>query len=154
MYTQQDYRDIDAQWRRRWRWLALGMLPLLAGLVWSFIARIQPLTVGLSILLGSAAVFIHGVSISPVAAYRHHLAGLLQGRNREMEGQFKGFDSQPALRDRVRFLPLMVNVGDPREPKDDRLLYWDLHLPLPDWQEGDRLWLSSFDKAVTDWRRI
>lgn len=154
MYTQQDYQDITNQWRRRLTRLGLAMLVPLAVLIWSLVKRIQPLTVGVTILMGCVALFIYGVAISPVGAYRKHIEELLRGRNREMEGIFKGFDGKYAVRDGVRFLPLMFNVGDPQEPKDDRLLYWDLNLPLPDWQESDRLWVASFDKSVTDWKKI
>lgn len=154
MYTQQDYQDITNQWRRRLTRLGLAMLVPLAVLIWSLVKRIQPLTVGVTILMGCVALFIYGVAIFPVGAYRKHIEELLRGRNREMEGIFKGFDGKYAVRDGVRFLPLMFNVGDPQEPKDDRLLYWDLNLPLPDWQESDRLWVASFDKSVTDWKKI
>lgn len=154
MYTQQDYQDMTTQWRRRWMWLGLAMLVPLAVLVWSLVRRIQPLTVGITILMACSMLFVHGVSISPVGAYRRYIGGLLSGRNREMEGLFKGFGDQYAVRDGVRFLPLMLNVGAPEEPKDDRLLYWDLNLPLPDWQEGERLWVSSFDKSITGWKRL
>lgn len=154
MYTQDDLKTVQEQYRKRWLWLVLGLLLPTAGLVWSLVVRLQPLTIGLSILTGCIFVFVHGVAISPVGAYRKHLSELLQGRNREMEGTFKGFDSRYAVRDRVRFLPLMLNVGDPQEPNDDRLLYWDLNLPLPDWHEGEQLYIASFDKAVTAWRRL
>jgi len=70
-----------------------------------------------------------------------------------MSGVFKGFDEDFVVRDKVRYLPLMLNVGDQADAGDERLLYWDLNLPLPDWQPGDRLWISSHDKAVADWRR-
>lgn len=153
MYTQQDYNEISTQWRQRWTKLALLMIVPLAVLIWSLIVRMQSLTVGMSILMGCAMLFYYGVSISPIGAYRKHMGELLHGRNREMEGVFKGFEHQYAVRDGVRFLPMMLNVGDPEEPKDDRLLYWDLNLPLPDWQEGEQLWVASFDKSVTDWRR-
>lgn len=153
MYTQQDYVDINAQFRRRWLWLVLGMLLPLAALIWSLTVRNQPLTVLITIVMLSAFIFVYGVSISPVGAYRRYLNDLLHGRNRELEGVFKGFDRQYAVRDRIRYLPFMINVGDPEEPNDDRLLYWDINLPTPDWQPGERLWIKSFDKSVTGWER-
>ncbi len=153
MYTQSDLEQINAQLRRRAGLWALPQLPMLAVLVYSLTIRSQVLTVVISVLMGWIAVFAAGVSITPVAAYRKFIRGLLNGRKRELSGVFKGFDKDTVMRDKVRYLPLMVNVGDISEQKDDRLLYWDANIPLPDWQPGDKLWISSHDKSVADWRR-
>ncbi|NLD02464.1 MAG: hypothetical protein GX674_04075, partial [Clostridiales bacterium] len=48
--------------------------------------------------------------------------------------------------------PFMLNVGDAKDEKDDRLLSWDIQHPLPEWHEGMKLWVSTFDKSVCDWR--
>lgn len=153
MYKQSDLDDISAQlWRRISLW-ALPQLPLLAALIYTLIIRNQVLTIATFVLMGWLAIFAAGVSIAPVASYRKYLRDLLVGRKREMSGVFKGFDEDFVMRDKVRYLPLMLSVGDPADAGDDRLLYWDLNLPLPAWQPGDRLWISSHDKAVADWRR-
>lgn len=153
MYTQNDLEEISVQLRRRVGLWALPQLPLLAALIYSLIIRNQVLTIVISVLMGWIAVFAAGVSIAPVAAYHKYLRGLLSGRKRELSGVFKGFDIDTVMRDKVRYVPLMLNVGDIDEPKDDRLLYWDANLPLPDWQLGDKLWISSHDKSVADWRK-
>ena len=153
MYKQRDLEDISAQLRRRIGLWALPQLPLLAALIYTLMIRSQALTIAAFVLMGWLAIFAAGVSIAPVASYRKYLRDLLAGRKREMDGIFKGFDENSVMRDKVRYLPLMLNVGDPEDAGDDRLLYWDLNLPQPDWQPGERLWISSFDKAVADWRR-
>jgi hypothetical protein len=153
MYTQSDLEELNAQLRRRVGLWALPQLPLLAALVYTLSVRHQVLTIVISILMGWIAIFAVGFSIAPVAAYRKFLRALLDGRKRELSGVFKNFDMDTVMRDKVRYVPLMLNVGDIGEPKDDRLLYWDANLSLPDWQPGDKLWISSHDKSVTDWRK-
>ena len=63
-----------------------------------------------------------------------------------------GYDDMDIIREGVPCRPFMLNVGEVKDEKDDRLLYWDAHLPLPQWQEGAKLWVSTFDKSVCDWR--
>ena len=153
MYTQSDLEEISAQLRRRIGLWTLPQLPLMAALIYTLIIRHQVLTTAVSVLMGWIAIFAAGISIAPVAAYRKFLRGLLIGRKRELSGIFKGFDQDTVMRDKVRYVPLMLNVGDIDEPKDDRLFYWDTNIPLPDWQLGDKLWISSHDKSVADWRK-
>ena len=153
MYTQKDLEDISAQlWRRIGFW-SLPQLSLMAALIYTLTIRNQTQTIAVFVLMGWLAIFAAGVSIAPVASYRKYLRDLLCGRKREMSGVFKGFDENSVMRDKVRYLPLMLNVGDLADARDDRLLYWDLNLQLPEWQAGERLWISSHDKAVTDWRK-
>ena len=153
MYTQQHLDDINHQLKRRMMRLLLPQLVLLAGLVYSLVIRSRWLTTGLFILMGALALFYWGLVLSPLRAYRKYLCDLLGGRQREYAGQFRGFDGHEVIRDNVRFMPFMLNVGNAEDLKDDRLLYWDTNLPLPDWREGEHLWVNTFDKAVTGWRQ-
>lgn len=152
MYTPQHLSDIDKQYKQRLNWLMLAQAVLLAGLVYSLVIRSRWLTTALFIAMGALALFYWGLVLSPIYAYRKFLRDLLGGRQRPYAGQFRGFDANEHLRDNVRFMPFMLNVGDPAQPKDDRLLYWDTNFPLPAWREGEALWVNTFDKAVTDWR--
>lgn len=154
LYSQHDVMDLGAQLKKR---LLLWLLPLallLAALVYTLVIRHEVLTIIVFVAMCWLVIFAWGLSLSPVRAYQRYVKDLLHGRQRELEGVFKGFDHDTVLRDKVRYLPLMVNVGDPDEAMDDRLLYWDINLALPDWREGERLWINSFDKGVTDWRRL
>lgn len=152
MYTQQDYLDINAQFSRKLRLMLLLEALLLAGLVYSLVIRLKWLTILISCVMGAIAIFYTGMTLSPLYAYRKFIRQLLSGRQRELTGRFKGFDAHEVLRDNVRYLSFLLNIGEQDEPQDDRQLYFDINLPRPDWQEGDRLWVQSFDKAVTQWR--
>lgn len=152
MYTQQDFEQVDAQMKRRLVWYLIPILALFVLLIVSFIIRIQWLSVLLLILTGVLAIFLWDISLSPVAAYRRFLRDLLAGRKREYSGCFRGFESREVTREGVPCRAFMLNVGEADDEKDDRLLYWDAYRALPDWQEGARLWVSTFDKSVCEWR--
>lgn len=154
MYSQENLNQIEEQFRKRLAMLGLLLLLPLAALVVSLALRIKWLTMLASILAGSLTILYVGMSLSPVFYYRKHLRLLLPGRKRELSGVFKGFEEHPVLRDKVRFYGFLLNIGELDDPIDDRQLYWDANLPLPDWQEGERFWVSSFDKSVVDWKRI
>lgn len=154
MYSEKDLTSIGEQFRKRLLLWLLPLLLLVAALVYSLVIRQEVLTIAVFVLMCWLVIFAWGLSLAPVRAYQRYIRDLLHGRQREMSGVFKGFDQDSVLRDKVRYQPLMLNVGDLAEPNDDRLLYWDSNLPLPDWREGERLWVSSFDKGITDWRRV
>lgn len=169
MYTEKDYRDICAQERKRWILLLIPCLLLLGGVIACIGWRVQVcallgdpdaaqeaekakyLALGLTALLGAVFVFFQGVLIAPVTSYRRHLDGVLHLRTRQTTGVFKGMEEKTVTRDGVRFYPLMLNVGKLTDEEDDRLFYWDVTLPRPDWKEGDRLTVTSHDLALGAW---
>ena len=153
MYTEQDYQDISSQLRRRWIALIIPAALLLGGVVVSFIFRVKWLTEALSILLGAGFIFFYGMFISPVNAYRKHLDEVLHGRVRQTTGSFKEMEEQTVMRDGVCYYPMMLSVGDPNDPEDDRLFYFDANLPRPDWKFGDMLTVTAHDKALGAWSR-
>lgn len=151
MYSQSDYQDIDRQFHSKLRLLLIVEALFLGVLVYSLVIRAKWLTILLSCVMGAIAIFYSGMTLSPLFAYRKYIRLLLTGRQRELTGYFKGFDAHEVLRDNVRFLSFLLNIGEQDLPEDDRQLYYDVNLPLPKWQPGDRLHVESFDKAVTKW---
>lgn len=152
MYTEQDYEDIRTQLGNRLIAFGIPAVLLLAGVVVSLVYRVEWATILLTALLGCACVFVYGLLLSPVIAYKKHLDGVLHGRTREIAGQFKEMGEAPALRDGVQFFPVTLSVGRMDEPKDDRLFYFDANLPRPAWQPGDALVLTVHDKAIGAWK--
>ena len=151
VYTQEDYTAIDRQYKRRLLWCLTPVAILLIGLIISFIIRIEWLSALLLIVAGALFIFLWDTVLSPVLAYRKFLRDLLSGRKRDYIGRFQGFESQNIMREGIPCRPFMLNVGDGKNEKDDRLLYWDTQMPLPEWQEGMKLRVSTFDKSVCDW---
>ena len=135
--------------------MALGIpaVLMLAGVIVSFVLRVKWLTMALSVLLGAYCIFCYGMLLFPVIAYGRHLDNVLHGRVRSTTGAFKEMEEQPVLRDGVRYYPMMISVGDPENPEDDRLFYYDANLPRPEWKPGDMLTVTAHDKAVGAWAR-
>ena len=152
MYTQEDFAAIDRQYKRRLLWSLIPVSILLIGLIFSFIVRIEWLSVVLLIAAGALFIFLWDTVLSPVLSYRKFLRDLLSGRKRDYSGRFKGFKNLNIIREGIPCRPFMLNVDDVKDEKDDRLLYWDIQHPLPEWHEGMKLWVSTFDKSVCDWR--
>ena len=153
MYTEQDYQDIRGQIRQRSFALGIPAVLLLAGVIASFVFRVKPLTMGLSVLLGVFCIFGYGMLLYPVIAYGRHLDEVLHGRVRSTTGAFKEMEEQAVLRDGVKYYPMMLSVGDMENPEDDRLFYYDANLPRPDWKVGEMLTVTAHDKALGAWER-
>ena len=153
MYTEQDYQDIRGQIRQRSFALGIPAVLLLAGVIASFVFRVKPLTMGLSVLLGVFCIFGYGMLLYPVIAYGRHLDEVLHGRVRSTTGAFKEMEEQAVMRDGVKYYPMMLNVGDMENPEDDRLFYYDANLPRPDWKVGEMLTVTAHDKALGAWER-
>ena len=151
MYTEQDYSSISAQLKKRVLAASIPAVFLLGGVVWSFIVRIKWLTMLLTAFTGAYCVFMHGMLIAPVTAYRRHIANALTGRTRKTTGIFKEMEATAVQREGVQYFPMLITVGDPADPEDDRLFYYDANLPRPDWTSGQKLTITSHDKFVADW---
>ena len=76
----------------------------------------------------------------------------LNGRSRETQGVFVGMEDKPVTREGLLLYPLTINVGEAIRDDGNRLFYYDAHLPLPDWKEGDCLCLTSYDNRITAWK--
>ena len=154
MYSSQNVTDITSQLRKRTFLLAIPLVLLLAGVVASILYRVQWLTILLFILCCFVLIFCWGLFLSPLHQYRKFLQSAIHGQNRTMEGYFKRFVDEKSERDGVYFIPLFINISNSDEEEDDRLFYFDANLPLPDWKVGEKLSITSQDKAVISWQRI
>ncbi len=151
MYTKQDFDDLTAQLKKRRLILSLPCILLLGLIVYSLIIRLMWLTIALSILLGILLIFGITMFISPVSVYRRHVDHALYGRVRKTEGCLKEMEETPVWRDGLMLLPLIININDMKNEEDDRLFYYDGRRPLPGWDVGQRLLLTSYDKLITNW---
>ena len=152
MYSKQDVLDADRQYRRA---VLLWLIPetlLLLGVAVSFVYRIEWLTILLSFLLGAALVFSLNLYVLPVRRYREYLNMALTGKTRRSVAAFKSFSDQIAVREGVRFYPVIMHVGNPRFEMDERQFFWDINLPRPEWKEGDKIALLSHEKLIVGWQ--
>ena len=155
MYQQSNWEENHQQLKRRVLALSIPLVFFLAGIVISLLPsiRLQWLTILLTILGGSLAIFCYSMFISPVVSYGRHLKNVLQGRTRETTGRVREIAEQSCIREDVEYYPMSINVGDKDDDADDRLFYYDVQKGTPPFVLGDRITVISHDKAVADFRK-
>lgn len=153
MYTEQDYQAISAQYKSRLSAVCLPAAALLGLAVFCFVRRIIWLGIASTILCGAVCIFCMELFVLPVKHYRRHLDNVLHGRVRSTTGAFKEMEEKAVPREGVKYYPMMLSVGNPDNPEDDRLFYYDANLPRPDWKAGEIITVTAHDKAVGAWSR-
>ena len=151
MYSMNDVIGLNRQLRAR---TLLWLIPealLLAGIIVSFIVRIQWQTALLSFFLGAVILFSLSLFILPVKHYRDFLLAALQGKTSRFTMAFKAFEETAVMMEGVRFYPLLMKVDSPKEGLDERRFFWDANLPRPAWHQGDHITLHSHEKMVISW---
>ncbi len=153
MYTHQDFEELTAQLKKRSTLLLIPCVLLFAALVYSLVIRLEWLTMVLTLMLGTVMIFGYTMFLSPVRLYRRHVEHGLKGRVRQTTGHLKEMEETPIWREGLMVVPMILNINDMKNEEDDRLFYFDGRQPRPDWQQGDKITLSSYDKLVTDWEK-
>ena len=149
MYTEEDFTLIKKQKNRRLLclWIPVGIL-FAAVIVMAAVRVPEAYVRALTALTGMGAVFCWGMFISPVRAYYKHLDNVMHGRTHTVTGAFKEMDETAVDREGVQFYPMLINVGNMDDEEDDRLLYYDAHLPRPSFEKGQMMTAAVHDKAV------
>ena len=155
MYSEKDLQAINQQVRRRWL-LTLGPSgALLAVAIIIFVygqlnrsPSLWRLTSFLTLVGGGYLLFFFGVSVRPALIYRRNLRYLLNGRKRVTTGYLTEFSEDVTDRDGMECYAMMINVGQRRDPEDDRLFYFDAYKPRPDIPLGTLVTVTSNDKLV------
>jgi len=155
MYQAQELVSLNRQIHKRQLaiYIPTGILAAAVGVSVHPAIRIQWLTVLLTILTAGFCIFCDGMFLAPLRAYRRHLDSALNGITHEMDCTFKSMESVTTLREGVNYYAMMVNIGDPKEEEDDRLLYYDAEKPLPGFVEGESLHITYHDKNVVAFTR-
>lgn len=151
MYTAQDLHSITAQKNRRIILLLLPCALLTAGIIVSLMYRMQWLTALLTALMCCLLLFCITMFIRPLVLYARHVQHALYGKTRETTGCLKSVEETAIDREGLLLHPLIININRMENEEDDRLFYWDGRLPLPDWQPGQKITLTSYDKLITGW---
>lgn len=154
MYTKQDLTDLDKQIKSR---VLLWLIPeiiLLALVALAFAHRIEWLTALLFSAFLFVLIFSLNLMILPVRRYRSWVALAQNGRTSQGQGYFKLVEPETIKLDGVQFRRVILSQPDPRADTDERQYYFDANLPLPEWQEGDHLLITSHEKQMVRWERL
>ena len=154
MYVEQDLEKARKEVSRIRLLMIIPAVILLGAVVWSFVARIKWITILCSALAGCWLVFIDQNMLVPRRAYWRHLDNALHRADKTTEGYYLRTEQTPVERNDVMFYAFYVNVGEKADPEDDRLLYLDAQRPLPEWRNGDRIRVRSYDKFVAGYELL
>jgi hypothetical protein len=137
--------------------IALLMLAgIIAALIWRDATHMhnpnetpsQLVAIGITLLGGGLLIFLWGMKLTPLLKYRKYLREIRAGLNRQVEGTVSHFEESTTSREGISFFALLVNVGDPENPEDDRLVYWDGQLQRPDLKRGQRVHILAHGNDI------
>ncbi|MGI5878323.1 MAG: hypothetical protein ACOX7W_06910 [Christensenellales bacterium] len=154
LYTKKDYEDIVRQFRRIWL-LILGIAAVCIA-VWIVLASNQDRETRIawpgyvaSGVCSAAIVFIYGMFVSRVNAYRKFLRDVDQGLEREATGVVTRIEETPAESSNLQYLNIHLLPDDASDPTpSERLLRYDpMKLPVP-FREGQRVRLVLYGNHI------
>ena len=133
MYTEKELQAVSQMKKKRW-WIAL--IPMVAALaaaivifVYGQVNRSDTLwgwTAALTVLGGVYFLFYYGLCVRPVSLYERHVRNMIHGRKHENTGLLKELGEQVCEKNGIECRPVMINIGEKDDGKDDRLYYFDL----------------------------
>ena len=160
MYTQNELAQVRGLKTRRTLIAVIpAVLMLAAGIalfVWGRIQRsdeMWKITAALTVTALCYLAFLLGVYVAPVRNYEKHLERMLFGRQHLCTGILKEVGENVCEKDGVRFYPIMLNVGEKNDGKDDRLFYFDVLKEMPQIPVGERITIQHNDIMVSDYRK-
>lgn len=151
LYSEQDLALISGQLRKRLTVIFAVCAVLLAGLVYSFFVRIEPLSIALTILLGAVLIFSLEMFCRPLYAYRRLILSALHGRSHELVLTFDHPEEELSVVDGVTFRSLIF-LGDPdKHGTREQLYYWDREKELPAFESGRDFRIHYTGKTIIGW---
>ena len=153
MYSESDIADITGQLRRRTIFLLAVEALLLAALLASFFARVQWLSAALLSLMAVFLMAYLQTCLLPVRRYLDFLKNAVYGKTRQDALVLGSVETRSVMREGVRVYPVLMLAEHTKEGMEQRQYYFDANLPLPAWQQGERLKLTSHERMITAWER-
>ena len=152
LYSALDLAKISAQLNQRKAMIFGGAAVMLGGLVWSFLARIEPLSIALAIGLGAVLVFCLEMFCRPLYAYRRLIVTALHGRSHEVRLTYDHREEDLSTVDGVCCLSLIF-LGDPdKHGAREQLYYWDREKALPAFEPGQDVTIRYNGKTIIGWQ--
>ncbi len=152
-YTGKERASIGAYVRRMAIGLGAATLCVLAGLVYSRLAHVRWLSIGLTLLWGAALIFLWGMKLSPALAYRKFLAAIEHATERAETGVVVALADRDSYQDGMTFSTLRINTDDKMDVTGERMFYVDSGLPQPMLSPGDRVVVTACGNYLTGWER-
>ena len=150
LYTEAELQSIREQQKKRWKVLFFPCAVLLTVILFSFILRVQWLSVAATIALGVLLIAGRDLAIKPLASYERHLKNCLKSPTRECELPFLSLSEAVVVLEGVPFRELLCTDTDSRGRMYERSFYFDAQKAFPDVQAGDKLHIIHHSMTVTN----
>lgn len=148
LYTQKNLDAIQAQQKKRWLVVGIPAGLCFAGMIACFILRIEWATSLCTAVMGVLLMAGWDLFIKPLKCYERHLQAALHGRKAETTLAFASLDHDESIVDGVRYYGFMVTDYDKKGKPFECLFYYDAELPRPQFEVGDMLHITYYDKMI------
>lgn len=151
-YDQSDFNRAQAQAKGLWIWLGALCLAAIGGLTASLVMRMEWLTMGLTILLGGALIFLWDLKLKPVRCYQRFLRDVTGGIQRQAKGVVVSLDKDVSFKDGLYFYRLIINVDEKRDEEGERQYFFDACKPRPHLVPGQWIDIVTHGNTICQMR--
>ncbi len=155
LYSENDLGKISFQIRRRRLVLLAIMLCFSAVLAYLLIAvdngrQNRPELPVMFVLIAafSVLIFFYELLLHPLTAYARHLRNSLHGRSHEITVLFDHINEEHSMVDGVMYQDLIFLGEADKHGDRERMFYWDVELPLPEFSKGQEVTLRYYDRFI------
>ena len=160
LYNEEMFASLKGQIKKRTILVFTVLLAFLAAAVYTVMLddgkENRPIvaTTLLVILGGCSFIFLWEMTVHPLRCYARHMDAALHGRTHAVRVVFDRVGAEDSMVDGVRFRDLIF-LGDSDKHGDrERLFYWDRELPLPDFQPGQEINVTYFDRFISGYEAV
>jgi hypothetical protein len=151
LYSEKDINQINAQLKKRYTIIFIVFAIIIVLVIWSFIVRIEWLSMVSVFLAGVTLVFGIDLFCLPLHRYRKLMTSALTGRTHVGTFEFKQAEADVSMVDGISCRSLIF-LGEPdKHGSREQRFYWDANHPLPDFHPGDQITLKYTGRNIIGW---
>ena len=151
LYSENDLQQIDQQLKKRYIIIGIVFGLFLALVIWSFIVRIQWLSMVSVFLACAVAIFGIDLFCLPLHRYRKLIISALTGRTHVGVFEYQEQEPEPSLVEGISCRGLIF-LGEPdKHGSREQRFYWDTEHPLPAFQPGTPVTLKYTGRNIIGW---
>ena len=154
LYSSNDLQSINSQLKKRYLVLGIILAMLLGVFIYSWIIRVEWLSVASIVLFGAVMVFVIDLFCMPLHRYKKLLVSALSGRTHTETLEFGEVEKEQSFVDGVACLGLIF-LGQPdKHGTRDQRYYWDKQIPLPGFKAGDQVTIKYTGRNIIGYELI
>ena len=148
LYSEKDLQLLSAQLKKRYLLLCCALAVLLALIIWSFVIRVQWLSIVSVILFFAVSVFVIEMFCLPLHRYKKLISSAFVGRTHVETMEFKSVEPEISVVDGVACRGLIFLGSPDKHGTREQRFYWDEELPLPAFRAGDQVSLKYTGRNI------